>query len=476
MILKSMSSQLVKAAPYLLLIFLCSCQNEDIEINYGEADLSRYISVGNSLTAGYSDGGLYKELQVNSYPNILANQFKTSFSQPLMPAGNGSGYIYLISYSNGIPSVNILSEDPAAFDKVKGPFNNLGVPGIRVKDLNMKDYGLKENNPYFYRMIPSGSESNTSYLDLVEDADPTFFTCWLGNNDILGYATSGGADGIEGSGEYQLGGITDISVFVTNYQQLIDELTKNGAKGVVITIPDVSLIPFFNLVSNDDFPTLDENWLDQLNDNYQEFNDSIEAYNQEIEADINLSEAEKEKLKRDQIHFNLSGDNAFIIEDSDLPDVDKTDNDGKPIPKIRQLKEGEKITLTGVLEITNPGKLSGINSPLADEYVLTTTELDIIEEYRNSFNQVIEQVAQDAGLIVVNADEILLPFVSGKMIDGVSVSTKFVEGGLFSLDGVHLTARGYAIVANEIIDVINHTYSAEIPEVNISQYTGVNIP
>ena len=36
----------------------------------GNADLTKYVAVGNSLTAGYADGALYITGQNNSYPNM----------------------------------------------------------------------------------------------------------------------------------------------------------------------------------------------------------------------------------------------------------------------------------------------------------------------------------------------------------------------------------------------------------------------
>ena len=36
----------------------------------GEANMSSFVAVGNSLTAGYADGALYITGQENSYPNI----------------------------------------------------------------------------------------------------------------------------------------------------------------------------------------------------------------------------------------------------------------------------------------------------------------------------------------------------------------------------------------------------------------------
>src|SRR5450631_2722126 len=66
----------------------------------GSADFTNYIAIGNSLTQGYMNGGVYEEGQRNSYPSILAQQMK--LVQPNMPpfvqpifSGNGSGYIHL---------------------------------------------------------------------------------------------------------------------------------------------------------------------------------------------------------------------------------------------------------------------------------------------------------------------------------------------------------------------------------------------
>ncbi len=455
---------------------LISCKEDENPINTGEIDFSNYVAVGNSLTAGYSDGGLYREVQSNSYPSIFATQIGTTITQPLMPPGNGSGYVYLTSYVDGIPGINFLQEDPAAFNKVSGTFHNLGIPGIRIKDVDMKDYGLEVNNPYFYRILPQGSEANSSYLDLLKERNPTFFTCWLGNNDILGYATGGGADGIEGNGQYGLGGLTEPSLFESNYQQVIDELTKNNAKGVVITIPDISLIPFFNLVSNDNFPSLSENLANELEEIYSEINEKIEEYNNEIASNPDLSDGEKQELTREMISFSVSGNNAFVIVDNDLPDINKNDSEGNPIPRIRHLTDDDRITLNGVLELTDVSKLSGIVEPLNDEYALTTSELQIIEEYRIIYNDIIRDIVNSPGIAIIEANDILGQFVSGKTIDGELITTQFIEGGLFSIDGVHLTARGYAIVANEIIKAINQKFSAQIPLANISQYNAVNIP
>ncbi len=65
---------------------------------------------------------------------------------------------------------------------------------------------------------------------------------------------------------------------------------------------------------------------------------------------------------------------------------------------------------------------------------------------------------------------------SGISWDGVKYTAKFVSGGAFSLDGVHLTGRGYGVIANEFITAINATYNSSLPLVDPNKYSGVTLP
>jgi len=40
------------------------------------------------------------------------------------------------------------------------------------------------------------------------------------------------------------------------------------------------------------------------------------------------------------------------------------------------------------------------------------------------------------------------------------MTTQLVFGGLISLDGVHLTSRGYALMANKFLEAIDETYGS----------------
>jgi hypothetical protein len=224
---------------------------DGLPLTAGSADFSKYVSLGNSLTAGYSDNALFIEGQANSFPAILASQFALvgggEFKIPYMNdnvgglllggnliAGprlffNGTGPAPV----SGIPSTEVSSV-------LAGPFNNMGVPGAKSYHLVAPGYGnvagvaLGQSNPYYVRF--ASSPSATVLGDAVAQ-NPTFFSLWIGNNDVLGYATSGGV------GTNQLGNlnpatyggsdITDPNVFASVYSSLLDGLTAGGAKGVV---------------------------------------------------------------------------------------------------------------------------------------------------------------------------------------------------------------------------------------------------
>lgn len=236
---------------YILPAFLLFACNPEIDVptsTPGSADFSNYIAVGNSLTAGYGDNGLYADGQMQSYPYLIAQQISEispiDFKQPDIP-GNGSGYIYLTSLA---PEFGVFTADDDWLDQLEGPFNNLGVPGIRLRDISFPGYGSSPNiNPYFYRML-GGQAATTTYLDVVKDSNPTFFTNWIGNNDVLGYATTGGSEGIDG-GAFGINGLTPVAEFGILYGDLMNALTSGGAKGIVATVPDVTGAPFFRTIA-----------------------------------------------------------------------------------------------------------------------------------------------------------------------------------------------------------------------------------
>lgn len=464
----------------LAFLFFFAC-NPEIDVptpSAGSLDFSNYIAVGNSLTAGYADNGLYAESQMQSYPYLIAQQMNAispiEFIQPDIP-DNGSGYMYLTSLA---PQFGYFAPDASWTDQLEGPFNNLGVPGIRVKDIKIPGYGSSTDfNPYFYRML-GGKPAFMTYLDFVAESNPTFFTNWLGNNDVLGYASSGGKAGVAG-GTLGMGGLTSVPAFAQLYSEMMDVLTANGAKGMLVTIPDVTAIPFFTTVPYLAIE-LDEQTAAGLMGLTAFGGYNFVLSNLAAQGVITTAEAQKRMVNYE------AGYNPILIHDKDLDDLSTIMGNINPALALygqtRQSTQEDLMlftsqTVLGTLaDPTNPQTVIGVAIPLADEYVLSKMETDNVKSYTQQYNQIIQSYASSGSVGVIDATDMLTEVNEGLFIDGITLDGGYILGGAFSLDAVHLTPRGYAFVANKIIEGINAEFGASISPVILNNHRAVILP
>ena len=88
---------------------LVSCNTDferdvnNVTVSAGNADFSKFVSIGNSLTSGFRDGALYLDGQNESFPSMIAKQMglaggTQTFTQPLMP-NNVGGFTNLYAAS-----------------------------------------------------------------------------------------------------------------------------------------------------------------------------------------------------------------------------------------------------------------------------------------------------------------------------------------------------------------------------------------
>lgn len=443
----------------------------------GSADFSKYVALGNSLTAGYSDGALFIAGQENAYPNLLAQQFALvgggEFNTPFM--NDNIGGLLLGGnqipgqgprlFFNGTAPVPVTGPPTTEITNIlAGQFNNMGVPGAKSFHLVANGYGnaagilTGQANPYYVRFASSASAS------ILEDAiaqAPTFFSLWIGNNDVLAYATSGG------TGANQLGNtdpttygpndITDPTVFAGVYNILLDGLTAGGAKGVVANLPYVTSIPFFRTVPFNPV-ALDAATAAQLNTGYAQYNGGLQ-----LALANNLISADEAALRT--ITFAAGATNAVVIVDSYL-----TNLSALGLPSYRQATAEDLILLTarsfiGTTVGGNPAQVNGVSVPLADNWVLSKNEVAEIKTATDAYNATIKSLADAKGLAFVDTNSALNQVANGGVIfDNFHMTATYVQGGAFSLDGVHPTARGQAYIANKFIDAILAKYGGVLPK------------
>jgi len=502
------------------------------ELTAGDANFSTYVSLGNSLTAGFADGALYRISQENSMPNILSGQFSLvgggNFNQPLtndntggllingsqLP-GFGPRLVFDGSGPTSITNLNPMAQTTTdiVLNNPTGPFNNMGVPGAKSFHLLAPGYGDLNGlfatpataNPYFVRMA---SSPTTSVIADAMAQSPTFFSLWIGNNDVLGYALSGGESDTMAE---NYDPITDQTTFDIAYNTLVTTLTSGGSQGVIANIPDVTSIPHFTTVPYNPLSPDNPDFGPQI----PTLNTIFGAINQIYDA---LGQPER------AIVFSQSENSPVVIKDESLTDISAQISGalmasptfpafiaqfglpaqaaplvanllGNTYGQTRQATAADLFVLpsSSVIGTVNTdyaaglvaqglppalaGQFSaeGITKPLDDKWVLIPSEQSEIASATAAFNSIIESAANNAGLAFVDANTLLNQLANGGISSGDYLLTaSLVTGGAFSLDGVHPNSRGYALIANEFLKAIDATYGSNFEAsgnlVNIGNY------
>jgi hypothetical protein len=106
---------------------------------------------------------------------------------------------------------------------------------------------------------------------------------------------------------------------------------------------------------------------------------------------------------------------------------------------------------------------------------LDPDEMTIANNAVTAFNNTISTlVSANTNFALFDANAYMTQLsATGLTIDGIGFGSSFITGGVFSYDGVHLSDQGNAIVANQIINVINTKFSAAIPRINLSTIPGM---
>jgi lysophospholipase L1-like esterase len=240
-------------------------------------------------------------------------------------------------------------------------------------------------------------------------ARPSLVTVWIGNNDVLGAVIRGRV--VEGAT------VTPADTFRTAFQQLINALRATGARIVAANLPDVTAVPYVTTLS--------------------------------------------------RVVVNPATGQPLVINGQQVPLL----GPNGPLPP------GTLVTLAAGTLLAQghgiPTVAGGRGTPLPDEVILDAGEVSFLRDRVNANNAAIAEICSAASIPVVDVNRFYRDILSGGyVVGGVVLRGSFLTGGLISLDGVHPTDLGYAILANEWIRVINQS-GGDLEPVDLGPFTGM---
>lgn len=392
----------------------------------GRADLSRLVVVGDSLAAGYQNSSLVLTHQGDGLASLVAAQAGVDLPLPLIGEPGIPPELYVNpatgrierrpgfgwrvnpqvqAFNLAVPGVNAAAAVDAEADGLVGPF---AVPtdftdpdypvqvGLFLGDL----FGFVDptdplqvawaTRELLTELVlgtpPLPGPVERTQVGLAEALAPTTVLVWLGANDTLWPAITGG-----------LVPLTDPADFGAAIAEVMDRLAATGATVAVANLPDVTVAPYLT---------------------------SFE----EVTAALGLEPAAVSALL------------GIFPGDYVTPDA----------------WDVIQAILTG-----------GASGPLPDPVVLDADEVAAIRDATDAFNGIIAAQAAAHGAALVDMHALLERIDSnGVVVKGQRLTTAF-GGGVFSLDGLHPTNTGQAILANAFIRALNGR-GAGIPPVDVA--------
>lgn len=402
-----------------------------------------YVSIGNSLTAGYQDGSLYSSGQEYSFPKLLAKKLGVDeFVQPQIPElGIGEKMTFTGFNAQGRPIINrsgiVIS--PVGNANHPKPFHNLGVPGMVAYDLiDESDFALRSqqrSNPFFASILRS-QNLGSSIINQAIALNPNFITLWAGSNDVLGYATSGGTVSTTGMPDKPVPTPKEQiqQILGSALQKLTTSLPK--AKIIMFNIPDVIGTPYFNVIPWNGLVLTKQEDVDKLNAAYA------------------------------QVGFKFQlGANGFIASSTSSPSG------------LRQLTKDDKVTLACPQDSLAAGW--GSSKPIPNKFVLDVNEIQIVKNAINDYNAIIkgfESSFKDKVFVIDMNSTFAGVIANGYKVPGSTTLTNaYISGEFFSLDGIHPSSRGYGVITNEIIKFLNAKFKCDIPYVFVQNLPATKI-
>jgi len=397
----------------------------------GSANFTSFVAIGDSYGAGVESASLNQNHQPFSWPAVIARQAGVAdFQQPLVSFPGVGPELQLVDIVHFPPTIlpaGTANGQPINLSLAR-PYNNLSIPGANVTDVitltgNEPPRSAQDTARIFAQFIlrKSGTEVQQALAQ-----KPTFIAIWIGGNDALG-AVLAGTPAL----------LTPLDTFKTSYNAMLDQLVAGApSAGMVVgNIPNnVLALPFLNSV-----------------------------------APFLIDPATRKPV------LGPNGQKIFFVADLGGGNIGQLDaNSVVLLRAAAKIASGFGIP-SALKQIPPFNQLPNVGMPLADTDVLTSAELAVIGKRVDDFNAVIAQAAQQRDIPVADIKGLFDRLAAGMFVGPVFLNSSFITGGVFSLDGFHMTDIGYTLFADEYIKTINNAYHTSIPLAPLSGFMANNL-
>ena len=400
----------------------------------GSLDASRVVAVGGGYLAGESNGALYASVQELSVPALFVRHVApgAEFVQPLISdpglatADVTRGRFTLIT-RKPLALARESRGQPLLAD-LERPYDNLAVPGALVVEAPVAESssGSVFGNP-FYDVILRG---RGTAAEQAAELDPSLVLLWIGLQDVLLYVLRGGDP------DLAPGLPTTPGSFAAAYGAFVDQIAATTDQIVLFNIPDPTLLPVVHAVPN---VVLNAATGDTVF--------------------VTVSEPVFDPVTGEQIGSVQRQETVRLLSaEGPLAPTERVTIDAIPF-----LAQGIGI----------PTAAGGTGGALPDEVILDDEELGVARTTVAAYNAEIERIAAERGLPVVDVAGLVESLATtGVVSDGVLLTSEWLFGQAFSLDGYSFTPKGYGLVTNVLIDTLNAHYGARLPHIRTADLPG----
>lgn len=388
-----------------LVLGLCVPPSVDAGAN---PDFSRYVALGDGFTAGFRDGALSEEGQSESYVAIVSAAMGNAPSLPLIAMPG-------VPEPNPVSGIGLLIKRPGTceygqFDLATG------------RSIGRIDQSLEPRNVAVPYQTIVDATAKTWNITPGNPNDPDSF-----EDFVLGYPAS----------------LTSGTLAKTQLQTAI-ELDPTFAS-VWLGNMDALLA----VVSG----TVNDNTLTQQS----EFARRVDQIFDALEAT---------GAKGVVVNIPNVTASAYLLTPKDVKD--RTRYNTKQLKKRLGVLKSSYVVLSAIptLDAIRQGQATG---PLAANQILTKQELAKIQSNIVQYNKELKKRADALGWAYVDLNELFDRYEKrGITIDGVgTLSTRYL-GGLYSLDGIHPSRTGQALIAVAVLSAINQKYGSSLPLPNVN--------